>query len=741
MHRIKLLGILLISVVLLEAEDQNLIRTRILEVGKTDTGTDADLVTTVYNDADGKTMQVKTSIDASKDLVNCTFFDEIGREKYITKSFVDNEHPGYFLPGDFNNINDSNGQLRLQYAAFDGPDPDNDPNAYSEVVYYEDPLSRIRESGSPGEEHRIGAHSVRFWYFGISRIDVSSIGVYNGTILTGTVSFKNGFIKTMVPVTGKTESDLLDDLYTHLLKANPNPFDTITHSLSVVKDQNGNFTQEIYDIFGRIIATRSDPTSNSDDEIIAEYEYNALGQLIAEKAPKHAPESGSPNQLIENSTYEYNPLGQLVRKKLPDGAVQTYEYNDAGLLIFEKYFRGSTLIRELKYSYDKFKRNIKIENCTTPASVGVKQYETKILMFYDNIDSLSYSAKKYGMPTGFLQSLKNLKGRLVASVGVNRIKGREYYVTDIFDYDDEGRTSVKYKIIPGLPMQKLSFEYDLQGKVTEETFECGTESVTKKYNYNSLGMLQSIEHVGGTSDTLIMYDYNDLLQLKSKNLKSGTGHQVNFSYNIQELLTSIQSPASAGFYETISYNGSYNGNIMRTDYSYKNAILKTYDQQYTYDNVNRLVGVSSSDTLFNATYSYDEVGRFKSKEEGDSNNDDYQYYTNVNRMKKAKTGGSEYIYNEHGSLVIDIGKKMVIEYDWREMPVLFRFYDRIPVSSTEIGADPHGTYTINDVSCPGCSLYEYLEHLEKNSAINLLSTVTMVYDAAGNRVCKISGNN
>ncbi len=276
MHRIEFFGIILIINVLLKAEEPNLIRTRILNVGKTNTGSDADLVTTEYNDANGKTMQVKTSIDDSKDLVNCSFFDEVGREKYTTKSFIDDENPGYFLHGDFNTINNSTGQLRMQYFAYDGPDTGNDPNAYSEVAYYEDPLSRIRESGSPGEELRIGAHSVKFWYFGVSRIDVASISVYNDTILTGTVSFKNGFIKTMLPVTGKTESDLLDGLYKHLLKADPNPFDTVTHSLTVIKDQNDNFTQDLYDIFGRKVATRSDPTSNSDDEIIAEYEYNSM---------------------------------------------------------------------------------------------------------------------------------------------------------------------------------------------------------------------------------------------------------------------------------------------------------------------------------------------------------------------------------------------------------------------------------------------------------------------------------
>jgi len=408
-------------------------------------------------------------------------------------------------------------------------------------------------------------------------------------------------------------------------------------------------------------------------------------------------------------------------------------------LTFERFYRDTTLLRELKYSYDKFKRNTKIENCISPLGGGVKRYEAKVIMFYDNSTCLSDSSKKYGIPAGILETLKNLKGRLVASVSLNKIKGREYFVTDIFDYDDEGRISNKYKILPGLPIQKLTFEYDLQGKVIAETFKCGTDSVVKTYTYNSLGMLQSIVNEGDTSDTLIKYEYNDLGQLISKNFKSGTGHQISYAYNIQEWLTSIQSLASAGFYEAISYNGLYNGNIKRTDYRYKNSVEKTYDQEYTYDNVSRLTGVSSSDTAYNSVYSYDEVGRFKSKKEGSSNNDDYRYYANLNRLKKAKTGGKEYIYNEHGSLVIDINKKMVVELDWREMPMLLRFYDRIPVSSTEIGVDARGTYVINDTSCKDCDLYQYLEYLEKTSAINLISTVTMIYDAAGNRVCKIAG--
>lgn len=149
MHRIDWLSILLLGAVFLAAEEPNLVRTRILKVGKTTTGSDADLVTTEYNDANEKAIQVKACIDDSKDLVTCTISDGIGRQKYVTKAFVDINHPGHFIPGNFDTINDPSGQLRSQYIAYDGPDTGNDPNAYSEVTYFEDPLSRnsrIRES-------------------------------------------------------------------------------------------------------------------------------------------------------------------------------------------------------------------------------------------------------------------------------------------------------------------------------------------------------------------------------------------------------------------------------------------------------------------------------------------------------------------------------------------------------------------------------------------------------------------
>jgi YD repeat-containing protein len=714
------------------AEEPNYVRTKLLNVGKTSSNADADLVVTKYSDGLGKDIEIKTRLDNTKDRLSCSFFDNAGRAKYTTKLFIDNTKSGFYLPGNFTTINASGGVLRLQYAKFDGPDADDDPNAYSQTEYYSDPLARVYEVASPGEEFCIGEHTTRYWYVSVSRVDRSF------TTSKGVVEIKNGFITDLTPSSTYTIPQLLDELSEYLLNEDPNPFGVMTHSLKIIQDPNGNLSQELVDKFGRKIAVRADASSVSADEIISEYEYGLLGELLVEKAPVHSPETGTPVQLIANTTYEYNPLKQLTKKISADGAEQRYEYDEAGRIIFTRSFKGTQLIRELKNNYDKFGRVISVDLCVS-ALGEPKQYESRLINIYDKVTLLLGDEKKYGIPSNVLNTLQNLKGRVVASIAVNKIQNRNYYITELFTYDDEGRVTTKYKSIPGLPMQKLSYVYDIQGKKLEEIFCCGGEIVTKKYKYNEQGLLKSIEHSGSTDKQLVQYNYNDLGQNNSKDLGIGAGFQLGFDYNIQDWLLSISSPATKGFDETISYAGLYNGNIERTVYKYKNSPTDiAYNQKYFYDQVNRLTAVSSSETEYVASYYYDEIGRFKSKVEGTSNNDDYQYYTNVNRLKKAKTSGNEYIYDEHGNLVIDLNKKMVIELDWRDMPVHFRFYNSIPVSSTQIDVDSRGSYVIMDSGCSGCDLYEYLKMCVDNASIQLKSTVTMLYDASGNRVLKMS---
>jgi hypothetical protein len=137
------------------------------------------------------------------------------------------------------------------------------------------------------------------------------------------------------------------------------------------------------------------------------------------------------------------------------------------------------------------------------------------------------------------------------------------------------------------------------------------------------------------------------------------------------------------------------------------------------------------------TYVYDQLGRLNSKKEDTYNNAEYTYHEKTSRLKSTKSGAVDYIYDDFGNLVVDKIKKMIIEYDWRDMPVRFNFYNSIP---DKISCDNHGTFQNIDTDpvMKNYNLYEYMNSkVSESKGVRLLSSVRMVYDASGSRVLKL----
>jgi hypothetical protein len=70
---------------------------------------------------------------------------------------------------------------------------------------------------------------------------------------------------------------------------------------------------------------------------------------------------------------------------------------------------------------------------------------------------------------------------------------------------------------------------------------------------------------------------------------------------------------------------------------------------------------------------------------------------------------------------------MIIKYDWRNLPVSYRFYSAIPSGITKNSAG----------SCTNSNLYSFIKSKVDDNSIQLLSTVVMLYNAAGDRVGKL----
>jgi YD repeat-containing protein len=369
--------------------------------------------------------------------------------------------------------------------------------------------------------------------------------------------------------------------------------------------------------------------------------------------------------------------------------------------------------------------------------------------YYQDIDEISLDASKYNIPHRVLLSLKNIRGRLAASVAVNNVGGLSYYVSDLFSYDNEGRIGKKIKVVPGMPIQEINYTYDLQGKVLTDATECGAQKIEKEYAYNSDGLLEDVVHSNNlTGKNLVTYDYDDYGKAKSKTLGLTVGHQLAFSYNIRDWLTAI-GPATGNthvntFTETISQYQP-NGNILNAIYNYgyldpvNGPENKEFDLTYAYDEVNRLTGVTqASGTGYGAAYTYDQAGRFKSKREGAKNRPGYRYYDENSRLKNTASSDTDedYLYDKQGNMVIDKGKKMVVEYNFLDMPIAFRFYDNIPSTVTATATGTPGQYEIAS-SENETDLYRYMAAKSASGDITLRSQVVMLYDASGNRVMKM----
>jgi YD repeat-containing protein len=711
---------ILFFISLTAAVEPNFVKTTIYNVGKK-SGTDVNLVTTDYSDGLGRPIQSKLKIDDTHDRTSCTFYDDVGRPDTVTKTFIDEKRPGSYLLGTFSEINSATGPLQSKY---------NDTKAYSYSKYSDDPLSRVIEQNGPGQKFINNA--VKTWNFGVSK-ETKTITTTNGPY---SISFVDGFIT--LQINGTVFDDILNELSDYLLSHN-SAFTDPAYFLTVSKDAQGNYTQELKDLFGRTVATRA---MNSSDVIIAQYSHDILGNLTAEVAPKPKdPIDPTKNiNTIADSKYTYNTLGQIINKTTPDGGKFGYVYTLSGQLDRDiSYNEDGSISRIRRYRYDDLDRQTFTE-LKNDNDLSHDDWTMVLRNYYDNLDALNLDAIKYNLPQWQISSLENLKGRLVASIAVNKVNGITYYVSDLFSYDDEGRIGKKIKIVPGLPLQEISYTYDLQGKVLTETTECGAQKIILEYQYDSEGRLEHVVHFNNSNKTLATYNYDELGRLDNKNLAITSGREIDYSYNIREWTTAISSPSGTAYpnrFEEIIPDAQYlaNGNIGRAIYKYAGITSPAeYDLTYTYDQVNRLTGVTpapASATNYSADYSYDVLGRFMSKTEGTNTKTGYAYYPNTNRIQKTASGNNKYYYDKHGNMVIDVNKKMAIEYDWRDMPVVFRFYNEMPTSppacEITVAGDNQGTLSVNPKS--------YFETAGKT----LLSQVVMLYDASGNRVLKTEG--
>jgi hypothetical protein len=362
-------------------------------------------------------------------------------------------------------------------------------------------------------------------------------------------------------------------------------------------------------------------------------------------------------------------------------------------------------------------------------------------------------------------SIENTQGRLVAEIayseGIRNVPFFQKTTIVVFSYDDDGNICARLERIPGMTdFCMFTYNYDQQGNLTSYRYAKNENKIdpmmdNMKYSQDRHGRLMAIRSTNSQSQTnpLVHNFYNHYGLLSRKVF----GYSTDYSSYIDDMLYYYDlrnwptGTANSKFMElNICYNTStiagtsllqpqFNGNISAIQYRYNvPGVYEFGIDQFEYDNANRMTNVYPTNVAFSAQekFIFNRDGTIAGKQRiaGPSGaplfNGLYRYIPNTNRLHAVenympKANSNNYIYDPNGNLVFDYSKKMFIEYDWRNKPITFKFFNVIP--STVLQAA--------DETARG-NLWRTLKQNIEASGATLVSEVKMVYDAGGARVIK-----
>ena len=670
---------------------------------------------TEYTDGLGRVLQTRLELGGNKGRIIGKQYDALGRDSCVTVPFT------VTTAGYFTGVVTTEASKREAYA-------------YSEIRYKPDPLNRPDSVGAPGQAYSLHSgttHFTRTWY----------LATNHGTAVNG---------NTKIDTTGFVIEANLTNTNLNSYESGGLGVTTPPYSLIVSKGANDNsYAQETKDKFGRSVAKCNMLG------ILSTYTYDIVGNCLSQN-PSHSVTTRRVDPNL-TSTYRYDTRGNIISKHTPDAGIVNYTYDNAGRLVAmqdAKQYATSSLYGYYVYLYDSFGRNYATGLNATQTSFtdaakrawALGDLGLTVRRIYDDPQQLQ-TVLGSSLAT-IASSLTNTRGRLVAEVAYTAgsdPNAQGFFNTvsiDIYSYDEDGNVITKIKRVPGADYVYFNNSYDLQGNPIQASIDDGiydgnTKSLTYvRDNHGRVNQMQSIAYRVGNVP-FINYTYDDYGRLTKKafgdNVQNAIADSINYTYTIRDQVSQISS-ASAGFLEKILFETAptpqYNGNIGQTQNTYKTASSTVYNVNatYTYDKDDRLTAMAMSDqtNFTNQQFTYLNDGKINTKQNGTQAAWGYSYYANSNQLEKIsnnpRSAAKNYLYDPNGNMVLDCSKKMLIDYDWRNMPIHFKFFDQIPQSAINAG-----WYNL-----------EYnITHATPTFG-TLLNQVDAMYDVSGNRVIKRS---
>ena len=290
------------------------------------------------------------------------------------------------------------------------------------------------------------------------------------------------------------------------------------------------------------------------------YYYDRSGNLIQTTPPQDLDGQGDPVTKNMVTNYEYNSIGQLIRQTTPDGGLTSFWYNYNGQLVLSQDAEQARVdavdgkVATYSYTrYDKLGRIVEVGEMD-PKTNSLIDLETGLktsLEFPDNIAGIEkgeVNTMFYNDPVSDLgvehiqEHLRNRISYVVRDIDGDPSTKHDYFAT-YYSYDPHGNVTWLIQEIPEIGRKKIAYEYDLvSGNVNKVIYQPGTlEQFIHKYEYDEDNRIEnvytSIDNVSWTKEAA--YDYYLHGPLKRSEIGHDNIQGCDFVYTIEGYLKAM----------------------------------------------------------------------------------------------------------------------------------------------------------------------------------------------------------
>jgi RHS repeat-associated protein len=723
--------------------------------------TTCDLMQTVqYFDGLGRPLQT-VQVEASplgNDIVQPVAYDQFGREatKYLPYALTGSSTSDGSYKA--NALTPGQGQAAFYASPPSGVSAIANPSA--STGFEPSPLNRVLEQGAPGAPWQLSTsgisgsgHSVQMAYamnnsitWAFDSVKSMQVALYNATVNTNQT-------RTLVPNSYYGAGQL---------------YVTISKDENWVSKRAGT-TEEYKDKEGHVVLKRVYNYTTSLQILSTYYVYDDLGNLAFVIPPAAGGDAATTisQTTLDNLCYQYryDDRNRLVQKKIPGKGWEYIVYNKLNQPVLSQDANQRTTNQWTVTKYDALGRVIMtglwnagsvIPTATLQASIyagaqwDVRNYadnttgytlssyptlsKTLMVNYYDNYTNLPLVPATYAPPSGYavlpvglLTATKTAVLNTITNTTPDMLWSVQYY-------DDLGRSIKTYAqhylggTVNANNYDAVTTTYNFNNQPTatsRQHFNTGNTAyplvtIANTYNYDHTGRkISTWEQITNgnnapdplTNTLISQLDYNEIGQVLTKHLHSKDGNtflqNIGYTYNERGWLLGSSAPlfAMSLYYNTLA-NKSYNGNIMYQFWG--TPASQTNSFSYGYDKLNRLLAGSS--TANNTEYmSYDPMGNLSTLSRSQTGTliDNLTYTYTGNQLQSVndatssdlglKHGTSSFTYDGNGNLITDPSK-----------------------------------------GATGISIAYNLLNLPQ--AITGSKTITYIYDAAGNKLRRVSPN-